>query len=65
MIWCPLNNDLAVGEIKKTHEAGMIQMKLTINDLQKEAMKNLELIEAWKKPPPTRNESYMLRCFIF
>ena len=40
-------------------------MKLTINDLQKEAMKNLELFDAWKKPPPKRNSSNMLRCFVF
>jgi len=29
--WFPLINDLAVGDVKHGHEAGMIQMKLSIN----------------------------------
>ena len=65
MIWCPLTNDLAVGDVKKAHTAGMIQMKLTVIDLQKEVEKNLEIFPAWKQPVPKRNKSFMLRCFVF
>jgi hypothetical protein len=31
--WYPLTNDRAIGEVDEAHDAGMIQIKLSINDL--------------------------------
>ena len=31
--WYPLTNDVAIGDVEEAHDAGMIQIKMSINDL--------------------------------
>lgn len=63
--WLPLTNDLAVGKIKDAHEAGMVQIKLTINPLKTNPELNFSQFPNWSMPIPKRFSSYTLRCFIF
>ena len=51
--------------MKEDHEAGMIQMKFSINDKAKNGPMEFKQFDAWKKPPPRRLGSKKIRCFIF
>ena len=61
--WLILKNDKALGKVKEDHEAGMIQMKFSINPKAKNI--DYKTYSAWKKPPPRRLGSKKIRCFIF
>ena len=63
--WLNLKNDKALGKVKDDHEAGMIQMKFSINDKAKNGPCDFKTYDAWKKPPPRRLGSKKIRCFIF
>ena len=63
--WLILKNDKSLGKVKEDHEAGMIQMKFSINDKAKNGPVEFKSFDAWKKPPPRRLGSKKIRCFIF
>jgi len=63
--WLILKNDKAVGKVSEDHEAGMIQMKFSINAKHLNGPVEFKNYEAWKKPPPRRLGSKKIRCFIF
>lgn len=63
--WLPFKNDLAIGTVKNAYEAGLIQVKMSINDRQTNGPCDFSKLDAWKKPPPRRLQSFKIRCFIF
>ena len=63
--WIILKNDKAVGKVSEDHEAGMIQIKLSINNATMNGPVDFKTFDAWKKPPPRRLGSKKIRCFIF
>ena len=63
--WYPLTNDRAIGEVKEAHEAGMIQIKLSINDLQRNPPVVWSQYPTWKEKPVKRPMARKLRCYIY
>ena len=63
--WLRLKNDKAVGKVDEDHEAGMLQFKLSINDVASNGQVDFKNFDAWRKPPPRRLGSKKIRCFIF
>ena len=63
--WVPLNVDKAIGKVKNEFEAGLIQIKIAVNDKKVNPNVNWKSLDAWKKPPPKRLKSQKIRCFIF
>lgn len=63
--WLILKNDRAIGSVSEDHEAGMIQMKFSINAKGMNGPVDYKTFDAWKKPPPRRLGSKKIRCFIF
>ena len=63
--WLVMKNDQAIGKVTNDYEAGLIQMKISINDKKKNGPINYSQFPAWKKPPPRRLNSKKIRCFIF
>ena len=63
--WLILKNDKAVGKVSEDHEAGMLQFKLSINDVAENGSVDFKNFNAWGKPPPRRLGSKKIRCFIF
>ena len=63
--WYPLTNDRAIGEVENAHDAGMIQIKLAINDLQRNPPVVWNQWPAWKEKPKKRSEPRILRCYIY
>ena len=63
--WLNLKNDKAIGKVNEDHEAGMIQMKFSINAKHENGEIDYKQFKAWKKPPPRRLGSKKIRCFIF
>ena len=63
--WLVLKNDKAVGKVNEDHEAGMLQFKLSINDVTENGSVDFKNFDAWRKPPPRRLGSKKIRCFIF
>ena len=63
--WFPLTCDLSKGKVSNSWEAGLIQVKLSINDITKNGNVDFTKLEAWRKPPPKRLSSWKIRCFIF
>ena len=63
--WLIMKNDKAIGEVVNDYEAGMIQLKLSINHKQKNGPVDYKQYEAWKRPPPRRLGNKKIRCFIF
>lgn len=63
--WIILKNDKAIGKVAEDHEAGMIQLKLSINDKNHNPSIDFKQYAAWAKPPPRRLGSKKIRCFIF
>lgn len=57
--------DLAKGKVKNEFEAGLVQLKMTINDKKNNGPLEFSKHDAWKKPPPKRLRSWKIRCFIF
>ena len=63
--WLILKNDKAVGKVSNDHEAGMLQIKFSINAKHLNGPVDFKTFDAWKKPPPRRLGSKKIRCFIF
>ena len=63
--WLILKNDKSIGKVSEDHEAGMIQMKFSINAKDINGPVDYKTYDAWKKPPPRRLGSKKIRCFIF
>ena len=63
--WLILKNDRAIGKVDEDHEAGMIQIKFSINSKHENGPIDFKQYTAWKKPPPRRLGSKKIRCFIF
>lgn len=63
--WLILKNDRAIGKVDEDHEAGMIQIKFSINAKHENGPVDYKQYDAWKKPPPRRLGSKKIRCFIF
>lgn len=63
--WLTMKNDKAIGKVDEDHEAGLIQLKLSINDKAANGSAEYKQHEAWKKPPPRRLNTKKIRCFIF
>ena len=63
--WLTMKNDKAIGKVDEDHEAGLIQLKLSINDKAANGSVEYKQHEAWKKPPPRRLNTKKIRCFIF
>jgi hypothetical protein len=63
--WVPLTCDLAKGKVTKSYEAGLISVKLSINNKTKNGPADFKKQETWKKPPTKRLASWKIRCFIF
>ena len=38
--WLPLLNDLAIGEVENSYEAGMIQIKMSLNNVTQNGKKD-------------------------
>lgn len=63
--WLPLQCDLAKGKVSNSWEAGLVQVKITINHKTKNGVLDFKSFEAWKKPPPKRLSSWKIRCYLF
>ena len=63
--WLTLKNDKAISKVSEDHEAGMIQMKLSINAKNINGPVEFKDHAAWAKPAPRRLGSKKIRCFIF
>lgn len=64
--WCVMKADKAIGEIENDYEAGMIQLKLAINDVAMNGRINFKELSAWAKNPPKRLKTVsQIRCYIF
>lgn len=63
--WFPLTCDLSLGKVKNSWEAGLVQVKLSINHKTKNGPIDYKNLNAWKKPPPKRLSSWKIRCYIF
>ena len=63
--WLSLKNDKAIDKVSEDHEAGMIQMKFSINAKNINGPVEYKDHAAWAKPPPRRLGSKKIRCFIF
>ena len=63
--WYPLTNDLAIGKVQNAYDAGMIQIKLSINDLQKNPPVVWNQYPTWREKAPKRLTPMKVRCYIF
>jgi hypothetical protein len=63
--WLVLKNDPAIGTVVNAHEAGMLQIKLSVNDVKQNGSIDFKQYKAWEKPPARRLKSQKIRCFIF
>ena len=63
--WLVMKNDKAIGKVENDYEAGLIQIKMSINQKHTNGAVDYKQYEAWKKPPPRRLQSKKIRCFIF
>lgn len=63
--WIPMKADLAIGEVKDAWEAGMISFKLSINNNTKDGYVDFMQQENWKRLPPKRYKSYLVRAYIY
>lgn len=63
--WLILKNDKAIGKVSEDHEAGMVQIKLSIHPKHLDGPIDFKTFDAWKKPAPRRLSSKKIRCFIF
>lgn len=63
--WLVMKNDKAIGKVDNDYEAGLIQVKISINEKHSKGPCDYKNFEAWKRPPPRRLMSKKVRCFIF
>jgi hypothetical protein len=63
--WIPLQCDLALGKVKDSWMAGLVSVKIAISHKRVTGNVNYKQMDAWKKPPPKRLNSWKIRCFLF
>jgi len=64
MKWISLKNDLALGKVKEPQKAGIISIKMSLNDPSKE-MIDFKNFDAWKRKPQKRLDITKIRCYVF
>ena len=57
-------NDRAVGKVKRSYKAGLVSIKLAINDKQENPDLSWDDFDAWKVQPAL-NKKVKIRCYIF
>ena len=63
--WIPMSCDLAKAKVTKSYEAGLISVKISINNKTKNGPAEFKKQDSWKKLPAKRLSSWKIRCFIF
>ena len=63
--WLVMKNDKAIGKVDNDYEAGLVQVKISINAKHLSGSVDYKQYDAWKRPPPRRLMSKKIRCFIF
>jgi hypothetical protein len=63
--WYELRPDLAIGKVKDPHKAGIVSIKLSVNDKTKNGSIDFTKYAAWKKPPPKRPMNKKVRAYLF
>jgi hypothetical protein len=63
--WIELLPDLSMGKVSDYHKAGIISVKLSINDKLKNGPIDFNQFDAWKKPPPKRPTNFKVRAYVF
>ena len=63
--WFSFNIDKYYGKVKNDYDAGMVQIKMAINDLEKESPVDWRRFQAWKDPPNIRLNACKIRCYIY
>lgn len=63
--WIVLKADKTVGKVKKDYKSGMIQMKLSVNNIAKNGPFEWLRYKTWKKKPKKRMTACKIRAFIF
>lgn len=63
--WIALKCDLAIGSVTEQWRAGMISFKLSINNHTRDGFVDFMQQENWKRLPPKRYKSYLVRAYIY
>ena len=63
--WLSLHNDQVIGKVDESYNAGMIQVKFSINDLQKNPKAKWNQYPAWRNEPTLSLRKMIVRCYIF
>jgi hypothetical protein len=63
--WIVMKADKTIGTIKKDYKAGMIQFKMSINNVAKNGPIEWLKYKTWKKKPKKRMIACKLRAFVF
>jgi hypothetical protein len=62
--WIELEPDMAIGKVKDHHKAGMISVKLSINDVALNGPIDFATFPAWGKVPK-RPKLFKVRIFLY
>ena len=65
MQWVPMINDLALGEVKEAHKAGLVSFKMCVHDQDRNGDIDWEDVPSWSLYPNEKPEKYALRCHIY
>lgn len=63
--WYPLKYDPSIGRAGAPQDAGLLQIKMSIVDCQRNPPISWQAYPAWKEKPPKRLTPKVLRCYIF
>ena len=63
--WLIMKRDPVIAAFENDWDAGVLQIKMSINDKAKNGPVEYKQFDAWKRPPPRRLMSKKIRCFIF
>ncbi len=63
--WLPLINDLSLGAVDNSWEAGMISLKLSLNNVSASGKQDFKKQPTFSKAPPKRLNANKIRIFIF
>ena len=63
-MWMPLSNNHAVDIIDEDHQAGMVQVKISLRHFDEDNIPWKEF-PAWSKRPPTRLHAFKVRTYIY
>jgi hypothetical protein len=65
MKWLVLRADKALAVVTNDADAGMISVKISINDVSLNGLKDYKKFPAWSKKAPRRMKCANIRLFIF